>query len=203
MADFKYTNYLKAAIEHDNVWYESCETENVDHEIVLTARPVDDRNKKDMLAQLECLMSTADGSNGLSFVAAHPMLQNPKGFLVYNSSERTFDQGGREFKGSLFVTDKIDSKINESSDNKYNANNYAVNYLSSRPEKIDVENWRKQLSEAWSIGLSYLSNVQTEVSENGVYSTIINSEKIPDSLKEYFLSKSKNTRPETNANGAI
>lgn len=48
----------------------------------------------------------------------------------------------------------------------------------------------KQLSEAWSIGLSYLSNVQTQVSENGVYSTIINSEKIPDSLKEYFLNVS-------------
>ena len=166
MADLKYTNYLKAAIEHDNVWYESCETENVDHEIVLTARPVDDRNKKDMLAQLECLMSTADGSNGLSFVAAHPMLQNPKGFLVYNSSERTFDQGGREFKGSLFVTDKIDSKINESSDNKYNANNYAVNYLSSRPEKIDVENWRKQLSEAW---ITYDVGVDTKVKSDDLY----------------------------------
>jgi predicted PurR-regulated permease PerM len=45
----------------------------------------------------------------------------------------------------------------------------------------------KQMSEAWSIGLSYLSEVQTKVSENGVYSTIVNSEKLPDSLKEYFV----------------
>lgn len=45
----------------------------------------------------------------------------------------------------------------------------------------------KQVSEAWSIGLSYLSEVQTKVSENGVYSTIVNSEKIPDGLKEYFV----------------
>lgn len=43
------------------------------------------------------------------------------------------------------------------------------------------------MSEAWSIGLSYLSEVQTEVSENGVYSTIVNSERIPDSLKESFV----------------
>ena len=45
----------------------------------------------------------------------------------------------------------------------------------------------KQLSEAWSIWLWYLSDIQTRVSENGVYSTIINSEKIPDNLKEYFV----------------
>ena len=45
----------------------------------------------------------------------------------------------------------------------------------------------RQLSEAWSIGLWYLSDVQTKVSENGVYSTVINSDKIPDSLKEYFV----------------
>lgn len=45
----------------------------------------------------------------------------------------------------------------------------------------------KQMSEAWSIWLSYLSDMQTKVSENGVYSTILNSERIPDSLKEYFV----------------
>lgn len=48
----------------------------------------------------------------------------------------------------------------------------------------------KQVSEAWSIGLWYLSDVQTKVSENWVYSTIVNSERIPDSLKEYFVSVS-------------
>ena len=45
----------------------------------------------------------------------------------------------------------------------------------------------KQLSEAWSIWLWYLSDIQTKVSENGVYSTIINSERLPDNLKEYFI----------------
>ena len=48
----------------------------------------------------------------------------------------------------------------------------------------------KQVSEAWSIWLWYLSDVQTKVSENWVYSTIVNSERIPDSLKEYFVSVS-------------
>ena len=48
----------------------------------------------------------------------------------------------------------------------------------------------KQLSEAWSIGLWYLSDVQTKVSENWVYSTIMNSERIPDTLKEYFVNVS-------------
>lgn len=45
----------------------------------------------------------------------------------------------------------------------------------------------KQLSEAWSIWLWYLSEVQTSVSENGIYHTIMNAEKIPDNLKEYFV----------------
>ena len=44
-----------------------------------------------------------------------------------------------------------------------------------------------QLSEAWSMWLWYLSEMQTKVSENGIYSTVMNSEKIPDSLKEYFV----------------
>lgn len=45
----------------------------------------------------------------------------------------------------------------------------------------------KQVSEAWSIWLWYLSEIQTNVSENGIYSTIMNSERIPDNLKEYFV----------------
>lgn len=48
----------------------------------------------------------------------------------------------------------------------------------------------KQISEAGSIWLWYLSDVQTKISENWVYSTIVNSEKIPDSLKEYFVNLS-------------
>lgn len=48
----------------------------------------------------------------------------------------------------------------------------------------------KQLSEAWSIWLWYLSDIQTRVSENWVYSSIINSERIPDNLKEYFVNVS-------------
>ncbi len=36
----------------------------------------------------------------------------------------------------------------------------------------------------------YLSEMQTKVSENGIYSTVMNSEKIPDNLKEYFLNVS-------------
>ena len=48
----------------------------------------------------------------------------------------------------------------------------------------------KQLSEAWSIWFWYLSEMQTKVSENGIYSTIMNSEKIPDGLKEYFVNVS-------------
>ena len=45
----------------------------------------------------------------------------------------------------------------------------------------------KQVSEAWSIWLWYLSEMQANVSENGIYSTIMNSERIPDNLKEYFV----------------
>lgn len=48
----------------------------------------------------------------------------------------------------------------------------------------------RQVSEAWSIWLWYLSDIQTKISENWVYSTIVNSEKIPDSLKEYFVNVS-------------
>lgn len=48
----------------------------------------------------------------------------------------------------------------------------------------------KQLSEAWSIWLWYLSEMQSNVSENGIYSTVMNSEKIPDNLKEYFVNVS-------------
>lgn len=48
----------------------------------------------------------------------------------------------------------------------------------------------KQLSEAWSIWLWYLSEMQSKVSENGIYSTIMNSERIPDNLKESFLNMS-------------
>ena len=44
-----------------------------------------------------------------------------------------------------------------------------------------------QLAEAWSMWLWYLSDMQAKVSENGIYSTIMNSEKIPDNLKEYFV----------------
>ena len=48
----------------------------------------------------------------------------------------------------------------------------------------------KQLSEAWAIWLWYLSEMQIKVSENGIYSTIMNSERIPDNLKEYFVNVS-------------
>jgi len=48
----------------------------------------------------------------------------------------------------------------------------------------------RQVSEAGSIWLWYLSDIQTKISENWVYSTIVNSEKIPDSLKEYFVNVS-------------
>ena len=48
----------------------------------------------------------------------------------------------------------------------------------------------KQLSEAWSIWLWYLSEIQSNVSENGIYSTVMNSDKIPDNLKEYFVNVS-------------
>lgn len=49
-----------------------------------------------------------------------------------------------------------------------------------------------QVSEAWSMWLWYLSDMQTKVSENGIYSTVMNSERIPDNLKEYFVKVSSN-----------
>ena len=61
----------------------------------------------------------------------------------------------------------------------------------------------KQVSEAWSIGLSYLSEVQTKVAENGVYSTIVNSEKLPDSLKEYFVTISSDQGMVTKIQDAV
>lgn len=61
----------------------------------------------------------------------------------------------------------------------------------------------KQLSEAWTIWLWYLSDMQTKVAENGIYSTIINSERIPDSLKESFVNMSSDQLMVTKIQDAV
>lgn len=45
--------------------------------------------------------------------------------------------------------------------------------------------------------------MQTKVAENGIYSTIINSERIPDSLKESFVNMSSDQLMVTKIQDAV